>query len=97
MHLTLSVFSTTVEIVLRVRQHFETPCRPVDPYERVTYSLAMRFVQFVVLTELSALWARPRDDTSSVVGLDFSHAFCLDIFHASALINSSQFSHFCCF
>ena len=83
--------------MLRVRQHFETPCRPVDPYERVTYSLAMQFVQFVVLTEWSALWARPRDDASSMVGLDLSHAFCIDIFHASALINSSQFSHFCCF
>ena len=76
----------TVEIVLRVRQHFETPYRSVDPYERVTYSLAMQFVQFVVLTERSALWARPRDDASSVVGLDMSHAFCIDFFHASALI-----------
>ena len=59
---------------------FGTPYRSVDPYERVTYSLAMQFVQFVVLTEWSALWARPRDDASSVVGLDLSRAFCLDIF-----------------
>ena len=81
----------------RVRQRFETPCRPVDPYERVTYSLAMQFVQFVVLTERSALWAPPRDDASSMVGLDLSHAFCTGIYHANALIDSSQFSHFCCF
>ena len=40
----------------------------------------MQFVQFVVLTERSALWAWPRDDASSVVGLDLSHAFCIDIF-----------------
>ena len=44
----------------------------------------------------SALWARPRDDAGSVVGLDLGHAFGTDIFHASALTNSSQFSHFCC-
>ena len=80
-----------------MRQHFETPFRSVDPHERVMYSLAMQFVKFVVLTERSALWARPRDDASSVVGLDFSHAFCFDIFHANALTNSSQFSHFCSF
>ena len=40
----------------------------------------MQFVQFVVLTERSALWARPRDGASSVVGLDMSHAFCIDFF-----------------
>ena len=38
-------------MVLRVRQRFETPYRSVDPYDRVTYSLAMQFVQFGVLSE----------------------------------------------
>ena len=38
-------------MVLRVRQRFETPYRSVDPYDRVTYSLAVQFVQFGVLSE----------------------------------------------
>ena len=38
-------------MVLRVRQQFETPYRSVDPYDRVTYSLALQFVQFGVLSE----------------------------------------------
>ena len=70
--------------MLRVPQRFEAPHRSVDPYERVTYSLAVQFVQFVVLIEWAALWALPRHDASSVVGLEFESC-------------SSQFSHFCCF
>ena len=78
--------------MLRVRQHFET--RPL----RTRDVLTRHAVRLVCCAHrlLSALWARPRDDAGSVVGLDLSHAFCIDIFHASALTNSSQFSHFCC-
>ena len=79
--------------MLRVRQHFET--RPL----RTRDVLTRHAVRLVCCAHrlLSALWARPRDDASSVVGLDLSHAFLMDIFYTSALIKSSPFSHLCCF
>ena len=40
---------------------------------------------------LSALWARPRDDASSVVGLDLSHAFLMDIFKQVHSLNRHRF------
>ena len=59
-------------------RHFVQICRPL----RTRDVLTRHAVRAVCCAQRawSALWAWPRDDASSVVGLDLSHAFCIDIF-----------------
>ena len=68
-------------------------CRPLRPRGVFTRH-AVRSVCFTQRV-WSALWARPRDDASSVAGLDLSHAFFDDVYYANALNNSSTVSFFC--
>ena len=83
--------------MLRARQRFETPYRSVDPYERVTYSFAMQFVQFGVLSECGLPCGHgPEMMRARWLDLTWVMHFCIDICHANELSNSSQFSHFCC-
>ena len=83
--------------MLRVRQRFGTPYKSVDPYERVTYSLAMQFVQFVVLNECGLPCGHgPEMMQARWLDLTWVMHFCIYIFHANALISSSALQQLVC-